>query len=69
MKFKGPLDNISWSNIGFVPGYGNSNSPKDYSYIDKYVPGGKVYYRLKQEDNDGQFVYSDIIELNYKYFS
>jgi hypothetical protein len=49
-----------------VNGNGNSNSPKDYSYIDKNPEGDKqIRYRLKQIDNDGQFEYSDVITINY----
>lgn len=52
-----------WQRIGFVQGSGNSNSNKEYSYIDKNLVGGsKLLYRLKQVDNDGQFEYSDIVE-------
>jgi hypothetical protein len=51
--------------IGFVEGHGNSNSPKDYSFIDKYPHSGKIYYRLKQIDNDGGFDYSDIIDVDF----
>jgi hypothetical protein len=58
------VNKILWMKIGFVAGNGNSNSPKNYSYIDKSVPGGKIYYRLKQEDTDGKFAYSSSIELN-----
>ena len=59
-------DKFSWNNIGFVAGNGNSNSPKYYSFVDKYVPDGTIYYRLKQEDVDGKFEYSSILELNHK---
>ena len=53
-----------WIKIGFVKGNGNSNSPKEYSYIDKNLVGGsKFLYRLKQIDNDGQFEYSDAVEV------
>ena len=53
-----------WQKIGFVNGNGNSNSPKEYSYIDKNLIGGsKFLYRLKQVDNDGQFEYSDAVEV------
>ena len=55
-----------WEQIGFVNGNGNSNSPKDYSYIDKNPEGDNlIRYRLKQIDNDGQFEYSDVITINY----
>ena len=53
-----------WEKIGFVQGNGNSNSPKDYSYLDNEVKSGNYTYRLKQIDNDGQFEYSDIITVD-----
>ena len=53
-----------WEKIGFMPGYGNSNSPKDYSFVDKNPAGGsKFIYRLKQLDNTGTFEYSDQVEI------
>jgi len=53
----------SWETIGFVEGSGNSNSPKEYSFIDKNPPSGKIKYRLKQLNNDGSFSYSNEIEV------
>lgn len=53
-----------WDSIGFVDGNGNSNSPKDYSFVDKNATDGKYYYRLKQIDNDGTFEYSKVIEID-----
>ena len=50
--------------IGFAEGHGNSNSPKEYSFIDDEVTSGKYAYRLKQIDNDGTFEYSKIIEID-----
>ena len=50
--------------IGFVDGHGNSNSPKEYTFVDTDKPGGTVQYRLKQIDIDGEFEYSDIVEVN-----
>jgi hypothetical protein len=58
-------DDKQWNNIGFVNGNGNSNSPKSYSFEDKNVTTGKYSYRLKQIDNDGQFEYSKIVEVNF----
>ena len=53
-----------WEKIGFVTGNGNSNSPKDYSFIDVNPKGGSSFeYRLKQIDNDGQYHYSDVVEV------
>ncbi len=54
-----------WENIGFVEGHGNSNSAKNYSFIDTDIKlTGKIKYRLKQIDIDGHFKYSDIVEVN-----
>lgn len=56
--------NGDWQKIGFVNGNGNSNSPKEYTYTDKTLIGGsKFLYRLKQIDSDGQFEYSDAVEV------
>ena len=53
-----------WDNIGFVEGSGNSNSPKEYSFIDKKLFGGtKFSYRLKQIDHNGTYEYSKIVEV------
>jgi len=59
----------AWEKIGFVNGNGNSNSPKDYSFVDDFAgkPAyrtGRYSYRLKQIDNDGQFEYSKTIEVD-----
>ncbi len=56
--------NDNWILLGFVEGHGNSNSPKDYSFIDGNVTAGNYSYRLKQLDTDGQFEYSKIIEID-----
>ncbi len=53
-----------WEKIAFLDGFGNSNSPKDYSFIDRGINYGNYAYRLKQIDNDGTFEYSDIIEVD-----
>jgi hypothetical protein len=53
-----------WEKVGFVNGSGNSNSPKEYSFMDNKIMGeSKLKYRLKQIDNDGQFEYSKIVEV------
>lgn len=54
-----------WEKIGFVKGSGNSNSPKEYSFIDNSFKGGKAKYRLKQIDNDGSFKYSPEVEVEF----
>jgi hypothetical protein len=54
-----------WNSIGFVEGHGNSNSPKEYNYIDNdiFAGGSSFQYRLKQIDTDGKFEYSDVVEV------
>lgn len=53
-----------WKSIGFVEGHGNSNSPKHYEFVDDNPDGGgEVQYRLKQIDSDGQFEYSQVVEV------
>ena len=49
--------------IGFVKGNGNSNSSKEYSFIDNIAVSGLYVYRLKQIDNDGSFEYSNEVEV------
>lgn len=55
--------NGDWKKIGFVEGFGSSNSPKYYTYEDKKLSSGKHNYRLKQIDNDGTTSYSDEVEV------
>jgi len=57
---------LEWAKVGFVNGHGNSNSPKYYSFSDNNViKSGKYFYRLKQMDIDGQFEYSDVVNVSF----
>lgn len=53
-----------FNKIAFVEGYGNSNSPKFYSFTDESAEWGKYFYRLKQIDFTGVFEYSNVIEVD-----
>lgn len=54
-----------WEKIEFIVGNGNSNSIKNYSFLDQsFGDADVIHYRLKQIDNDGQSEYSNIIEVN-----
>ena len=55
----------TWERIGFVEGHGNSNSPKEYSFVDGNVTAGKYSYRLKQLDTDGNYEYSKVIDVEF----
>ncbi len=53
-----------WTMLGFVNGNGSSNTPKSYTFEDNNLTPGKYSYRLKQIDNDGQYEYSNSIDVN-----
>lgn len=47
-----------WKTVASVNAAGNSNSPREYSFVDKKLNTGKYAYRLKMIDADGTFDYS-----------
>ncbi len=56
------INNVSsWESIGRVEGQGYSEVLVDYLFIDKNLPvsGGNIFYRLKQNDFNGDFSYSE----------
>ncbi len=55
---------FTWTKIGFITGNGTTNSPKEYSFIDKPSSSARYEYRLKQIDRDGKFHYSNSVEVN-----
>jgi hypothetical protein len=60
------LENTEWTKVGEVSAAGNSNSPKDYTFIDKNISVGTSLYRLKMIDADGRFEYSNVVEAEIK---
>jgi photosystem II stability/assembly factor-like uncharacterized protein len=56
-------DGRGWEKIGLIPGFGTTNEPKSYSFIDKNFTSGIYKYRLKQIDFDGKYKYSNEIEV------
>ncbi len=56
-------DNATFAKIGFIEGHGTTTEINNYSFVDQTTES-KVYYRLKQIDNDGSFVYSKTVEVN-----
>lgn len=59
--------NLYFNSIDFVPGSGNSNSPKHYLYVDSTITStGNYFYRLKQIDTDGTYSFSDTIQVFYQ---
>ena len=57
------LSEKEWVDIGFAEGHGNSNSLKEYSFIDISPLNGAVEYRLKQMDTDGSYEHSKTITV------
>lgn len=56
--------NSDWATLGFVKGNGTTTNPQDYSFTDKPYSTGRYSYRLKQVDFNGNFAYSDIVEID-----
>ncbi len=52
------IDGSTWNFIGKMSAAGNSNTKTNYTFFDNDPYQGINYYRLKQVDNDGKFVYS-----------
>lgn len=59
------LDGINFVSIAVINGKGTSNTRNEYSYLDQSITEGLIYYRLKQNDLNGSFVYSDISSVNF----
>jgi hypothetical protein len=55
------VDNRNWETLDFIAGEGTSYETQNYEYLDERPASGKNYYRLKQIDFDGRFVYSSIL--------
>ncbi len=50
-------DGKKWFSIQTIPGKGTFNGLSSYESLDQNLPSGKIYYRLKQTDSDGQAKY------------
>jgi aminopeptidase N len=57
------FDGITFSTISFVEGNGGSSSTNDYTFTDENV-FGKIFYRLKHIDLEGNISYSVVIEID-----
>lgn len=64
-QVEGKSEKGEWKKIGFVAGYGTSNSIKSYSYLDNNILTGTYAYRLKQIDNSGTYKYSNETEVTF----
>ncbi|MFM7710578.1 MAG: T9SS type A sorting domain-containing protein [Ferruginibacter sp.] len=57
-------DTKQWQSIGSVSVTDPNQSV--FQFIHQQVPKGMAYYRIRQEDLDGQFIYSRIVHLSNK---
>ncbi len=60
------VDGIHFESIKVVKGAGNSTSIINYTSVDNTPYNGISYYRLKQTDFDGNFMYSDIKPVSFE---
>ncbi|MCC6281933.1 MAG: hypothetical protein IT262_15120, partial [Saprospiraceae bacterium] len=58
------IDGVSWARIGWVQGDGNSSISKQYHFIHQYPKSGHNYYRIRQNDFEGNYVYSRMVMVN-----
>jgi uncharacterized protein (TIGR02145 family) len=58
--------NNSWIKITAIVASGNSNLPRNYSYIDRNVNPGQYSYRLKIVDINSSYKYSTLVTTEIK---
>ena len=59
------IDSRNWNTLGFIPGFGHSQTEQQYLFIDRHPISGTNYYRLKQIDYDGVYKYSKVISIKF----
>jgi hypothetical protein len=58
-------DGENWTSLGKVAASGNSNLQRQYSFIDQSPFVGNNYYRLKQVNTDGSYLYGPVKLLKF----
>jgi hypothetical protein len=58
-------DGINFTDIGSIPYKEGPALANAYQYTDNNIPsgGGSLYYRIRELDTDGQYVYSKIVSV------
>jgi hypothetical protein len=56
----------NWTDVATLLAAGNSSSDRSYSFTDPDAREAVLFYRLKQVDIDGHFLYSTVIKLSTK---
>lgn len=57
-------DSRNFKGLGSVSAAGNSISKLQYSFDDRQCITGTSYYRIKQTDQDGKYIYSAVVMLS-----
>ena len=65
-EFEKSADAKNWNQLTSIEAAGNSEFEKNYTTTDTEKFVGKMYYRLKQVDQDGKFNYSEIKNIYKK---
>lgn len=58
---------VDFYEIGFIKGCGNCNYENEYQFPDYNLEKTINYYRLKQVDFDGKYIYSKIITIDNRF--
>ena len=56
-------DGATFERIGYVNGNGTTETVTNYDFLDTDPAAEVHYYRLRQEDHDGAFEYSEVISI------
>jgi hypothetical protein len=57
-------DGVNFADVGFVVGHDNSTVTNNYTFDDRVPQNTLYYYKLRQVDNNGHFVYTYIVQAN-----
>ncbi|HHG84601.1 MAG TPA: T9SS type A sorting domain-containing protein, partial [Bacteroidetes bacterium] len=57
------FDGNNWQDVGEVPANGTSSAAHNYEFVDPFPFGGRLLYRLRQQDFNGYTGTSETIEL------
>ncbi|MFK7969592.1 MAG: hypothetical protein AB8F95_04450 [Bacteroidia bacterium] len=61
------LGNGQFQKIGQIDGSGTNPTGNSYSFLDQSAMASRNAYRIKQIDLDGQFSYSEVVEVSFEY--
>ncbi|MFI5148555.1 MAG: T9SS type A sorting domain-containing protein [Bacteroidia bacterium] len=56
-------DGLNFEELGLLSGAGTTSTAHSYNFTDNHPPHGISYYRFKQVDFNGKYVYSNIVPL------